>query len=312
MMPMMGLVLGVGMGALRDFLDRGFRTGSQVEALLGTTCLALIPLQKSDLAKKSVPNSTGNQHFDIDSSNPGKIVPEQHPIRTVVDQPFSRFSEEIRSLKLTADLTAVAKTRVLGLTSSVPGEGKSTVAGALAQSIAQTGSRVILVDCDIRNPSLSRIFAPNAALGILDVLSGEASLDQVLCEDPAGNLVFLPTTAKSRVAHSSEILASTALRRLFEKLRASYDYVIVDLPPLAPLVDVRATTHFIDSYIFVIEWGKTYTTVVQHALSRAPQVYNRLLGTVLNKVEINQLSLYDGHRANYYNNESYGRYGYHD
>jgi Mrp family chromosome partitioning ATPase len=114
------------------------------------------------------------------------------------------------------------------------------------------------------------------------------------------------------VAHSSEILASANLTKLFDTLRRDYDYIVVDLPPLAPLVDVRASTHFIDHYIFVIEWGKTSTDVARHGLSRAPLVYKKLLGAALNKVEMKQLALYDGNRAKYYNNPSYARYGYHD
>jgi polysaccharide biosynthesis transport protein len=114
------------------------------------------------------------------------------------------------------------------------------------------------------------------------------------------------------VAHSSEILASANLTKLFDVLRRDYDYIIVDLPPLAPLVDVRATAHFVDHYIFIIEWGKTSTDVASHALSRAPQVHKRLLGAALNKVQMKQLALYDGSRAKYYHNDSYTRYGYHD
>jgi Mrp family chromosome partitioning ATPase len=168
------------------------------------------------------------------------------------------------------------------------------------------------VDCDLRNPSLSRALAPNASAGILEVLSGKISLDQAICQEALLNMAFLPVLPKFRVAHSSEILASNAMKKLFEKLRYNYDYVIVDLPPLAPLVDVRATTHLVDSYLLVVEWGRTYTAIVQHALSRAPRVYEKIFGAVLNKVDLKGLSLYDGDRARYYHNKAYARYGYTD
>jgi succinoglycan biosynthesis transport protein ExoP len=144
------------------------------------------------------------------------------------------------------------------------------------------------------------------------VLSDSEPIENVTWTEPTTGMVFLPAALKFRVAHSSEILASAGMKRLMERLRSTYDYVIVDLPPLAPLVDVRATAHFIDSYVYVVEWGRTYTAVAQHALSKAPHIHERLLGAVLNKVDMRQLSLYDGNRARYYNDKSYGRYGYTD
>ena len=108
-------------------------------------------------------------------------------------------------------------------------------------------------------------------------------------------MVFLPAVVTSRVAHTSEILASDATKKLFDKLRQSYDYIVVDLSPLAPIVDVRATTHLVDSYIFVIEWGRTKIDVVKHALAAAQGVYENLLGVVLNKVDMNRFGRYIGH-----------------
>jgi succinoglycan biosynthesis transport protein ExoP len=117
---------------------------------------------------------------------------------------------------------------------------------------------------------------------------------------------------KSRVAHTSEILASEATKKLFERLREAYDYVVVDLSPLAPVVDVRATSNLVDSYIFVIEWGRTKIDVVKHTLGAARGVYDNLLGVVLNKADINVLSRYESYRGNYYQNRYYARYGYTD
>jgi succinoglycan biosynthesis transport protein ExoP len=102
------------------------------------------------------------------------------------------------------------------------------------------------------------------------------------------------------------------MKRLFERLRHGYDYVIVDLPPLAPLADTRASTHLVDSYLFVVNWGGTSTAIVQHALSRAPRVYEKTVGAVLNKVNMKALNLYDGNYGRYYHDKAYGRYGYAD
>jgi len=231
----------------------------------------------------------------------------------VIDSPFSRFTESVRAIKIAADLFGVSKSnKVIGITSSLPNEGKSTLSTALAQLIAHAGSRVILLDCDLRNPELSRKLSPNASIGLLEFLSGKAPLEDVTWTDPATKLTFLPCVVKSRVAHTSEILASAATKKLFDQLREIYDYIIVDLSPLAPVVDVRATANLVDSYVFVIEWGRTKIDVVEHALNATRIVYDNLLGVVLNKADINVLSRYESYRGKYYYNRYYSRYGYTD
>ena len=96
---------------------------------------------------------------------------------------------------------------------------------------------------------------------------------------------------------------------MFERLRASFDYVIVDLSPLAPVVDVRAMTHLVDSFVFVIEWGRTRIGIVEQALSGARGVYENLLGVVLNKVDMDKLGRYEHQRADYYHSRYYAEYG---
>jgi Mrp family chromosome partitioning ATPase len=153
----------------------------------------------------------------------------------------------MRSIKLAADLRRSVK--IVGMTSAQPNEGKTTIGAAFALLVAQTGARTILVDCDLRHPALSGVLAPRAEHGILDVISGKKPLEEVLWTEPTTKLSFLPGPGKSRVVHSSEILASPALRALFSDLREKYDYVIVDLPPLAPIVDVRSTSGLMDGYV---------------------------------------------------------------
>ena len=130
--------------------------------------------------------------------------------------------------------------------------------------------------------------------------------------DPPSKLAFVPAVLQSQFAQSSEILASDAMRRVFEQLRNAYDYVIVDLPPLAPVVDVRAMTHLVDSFIFAIEWGRTKIDVVEHALGAARGVYDNLLGVALNKVDMSRLGRYEIYHTSYYNNQHYATYGHTD
>ena len=229
----------------------------------------------------------------------------------MINSPFSRFAEAIRSIKLAIDLNngSINSKQVIGFTSSLPNEGKSTIAASLALLVAQTGARVILVDCDLRNPSLSRKLAPGAELGILDVIAGAVSLHDAVWTDPSTNLTFLPASIKTRVVNSCEFLAADATKALFENLRSNYDYVLVDLSPLMPVVDARATSGFVDSDVCVTEWGRTNVDAVKHSFKDAQNVYQNLLGFVLNKANIDRLSSYDPVGGNYYQNKYYSQYG---
>jgi len=325
-----GLVAGVGLAVLRELSDRVFRTSKQVEALLNVECMAIVPRAQVDTmaaprVTKAVPaGSRIVPRAQVDTKaaprvTKAAVVPTGSRIiapsaglpRHVIDAPLSIFAESIRAVKLGADLGCATKSsRVIGITSSVPNEGKSTIAASLAQQSAHGGARVILVDCDLRKPTLSQELVPNKTQGLLDVVTGTVGLDEVIWSDPASNLSFLPSGIKSRFVHTSEILASDATKHLFAQLRERYDYVIVDLSPLAPVVDARATTHLVDCYVFVVEWGKTQIGVAEHALNTARGIYDKLVGVVLNKADLKRLARYDSSRSGYYNNEYYSRYGY--
>src|SRR5262249_6996419 len=284
-----GMLLGIGFAMYRDFSERVFRTGMQVETTLLTNCIAMVP--KFDRAKSIVRDR------------------QNLPCATV-DMPLSRFTHALRSIRLAADVSAAGKaSKVIGFTSSLPNEVKSTLAANVAQLIAHAGARTILVDSDLRNPWLSRVLARTAKAGSLDVISGKASLDKAVWNDPITNMAFLPTGSTSRlVRYSNEILGSDEMKNLFDELRRRYEWVVVDFSPLAPVVDVRSTTHLVDSYVLVIEWGRTKIDTVETALDSAKVVDENLLGAVLNKVDVRQLGKYDhGHD---YQNKYDARYGY--
>jgi polysaccharide biosynthesis transport protein len=303
-----GIGLGAALGFLRDVMDRVFRTSAQIESTLHLPCLSLVPLLRNTEQNKLVPRTIGPADKEFGqrtlSRNSGMYW-------AATSMPLSRFAESIRAIKLAIDLNPTkTSNKIVGITSALPNEGKSTVAASLAQLIAHAGKRVIIVDCDLRNPSLSANLAPNATTGIIDVLSGARSLEETIWRDPKTNLTVLPAAKRAPLFHTSEILSAEQTRKLFDRLRASYDYVIVDLPPLAPIVDVRATTPLVDCFILVVEWGRTKIDVVQHALHTAPNVYESLIGTVLNKTDMSAMKRYDSYRNDYYNNDHYTRYGH--
>jgi len=298
-----GMILGGGLGLLREVMDRVFRTRKQVEEILHVPCVAMVPLQKEDPKQKHTSSDQESHTMPIGLRT---ITYRSTVLRAVLNPPLSYFTEAIRSIKVAADL--IRKKRAdttIGITSALPNEGKSTIAVAFAQLVAQVGRRVIVVDCDLHNPSLSRTLAPTATIGIIEVLSGECSICEAIWTDPATKMAFLPAVINAQLIDTSEILASALTSKLFDQLRQSYDYVVIDLPPIIPAVDVRATAHLMDLYFLIVEWGRTRIDVVQHALNTANGVYDNLAGVVLNKTNMDYIGRYDEHiyyYNNYYNN----------
>jgi succinoglycan biosynthesis transport protein ExoP len=227
--------------------------------------------------------------------------------RQVILTPFSRFTESVRSIKVAAD-TSNLDLRVIGLISAVPGEGKSTIAVNLAQLAAHAGTRTLLIDADLRQPSLTRQIAPSANQGLLEVLDGSCDLQQAIWRDPVTGLDFLPSYLEAPIAHTSEILASRRMTDLLTQARELYDYVVVDFPPLAPVVDAKAASHLVDGFILVVEWGQTSPEIVVEALGSAEVVQSKLIGAVLNRANpamLKRIELYKGKNYHRY----YGNYG---
>jgi len=300
-----GLLLAFGVALLIDISESGFRTSDQVERELQTSCLAVVP--RVTLEQGASPPAAS-----ADAAN-SRHIEQSGVLFGVISSPFSRFAEAFRTIKVSIDLFSVAKpAKAIGITSTHPNEGKSTVAGNLARLISHAGGNAILLDCDLRNPSLTRALAPGAELGLLDVISGKKLLTDVIWTDPATSLAFVPMVARTRLSHTNEILASAGMKKLIDALCGVYDYVLIDLPPLAPVVDVRSTNQFVDSYLFVIEWGTTSVETVESALSSASRVYENLMGVVLNKADLDVMRNYSRNSQEPYKNKYYERYGFED
>jgi polysaccharide biosynthesis transport protein len=309
----LGLFGGVGLGAafglFREMKDRGFRTTAQIEEKLRLPCLSVVPLLRHRELKKLAGKSAPTASQAYQESSKRTLSRRDGTSWVATAMPSSRFAESIRSIRLAIDLDPTrAPSKVVGLTSTLPDEGKSTIAASLAQVLASSGKRVIVVDCDLRNPSLSASFTPDADAGITDIVSGARSLEDTVWTDSVTKLDFLPGK-KVPLSNTTDILCKEQTKKLFDQLRATYDYVIVDLPPLAPVVDARAISVLLDSFILVVEWGRTTTDVVEHALNTAPNVYDALLGVVLNKTDMKAMKRYATHYGDYYNDEHYLNYG---
>ncbi|MFG1346778.1 Wzz/FepE/Etk N-terminal domain-containing protein [Xanthobacter autotrophicus DSM 431] len=293
----LGLMFGIGMAMWRDRMDRSFRVPADVERYLGLDCLGVIPMI-STAASPQVKD--GQSGFDFSSG----------VMRQVVADPFSRFAETIRSVKVSADVSIMDRpVKVLGVISTLPKEGKSTISANFAQLIAHSGQRCILLDCDLRNPSLTRRLAPGRKVGLLELLLGKATFEEVSIVDPVTKLTFIPAAVPTEMLHTNEILASERMAALIEKLKQQADYIIIDFPPMAPVVDVSASTHLIDGYVYVLEWGGSHRDLVVNTLQNAPRVYEKVLGCLLNKADVAALRHLENYGDKYYYHNYYARYG---
>jgi len=299
-----GLLLGFGLALFREVSDRVFRTARQVEETLHVNCLATLPKLKSMPGEVAARSSWHNQEKIAE-------VDIAATYRFVIDQPFSQFAEGLRSLKVAMDLEALSKSnKVIGITSTLPSEGKSTIATNFASLIAHSGGRALLIDADLRNPSLTRALTASDQRGLVDIISDKISSAEAIWKEEATGLSFIPTGQTTNLLHTNEILRSPMLQHAITELRKYYDYIIVDLPPLVPVVDTRTTTSFIDSYVYVVEWGQTQIDVVEQGLAESREIYERLLGVVLNKADTGLLGRYERYRSKSYYKKYYSRYGY--
>lgn len=293
----LGVALGLGVAAFRELMSgRVFLTSRSVQSHLRIACIGLLPKVRKGLRPRRLTNKGQS------AGGPRTLVRGDRGISwTAVDHPMSRFSEGVRSIKVAIDLESRSKSnKIIGFTSATPNEGKSTVALALGQLIARNGASAVIVDCDLRNPSLTRSIAPSAASGIVELAFGGASLADVIWKDLSTQLGFIPAIPHAGPPDPPTILSSGALKRVFDELRRQYEFVIVDLSPIAGVIDVCATAEFIDAYVLVIEWGHTTVDAVQHALRAAPKISESILGAVLNKADIKSLARYDPYLTNYY------------
>jgi succinoglycan biosynthesis transport protein ExoP len=316
-----GASCGIGHCLIVRSLDRTIRSPRGLEESFGIDCLSLIPTMpamtsQADQAKPVEENiSLADASVDPSNakSNPRYIETSHRAMRWSVAEPLSRFAESVRSIKTSIDLAAITRSvKFIGVLSSLPNEGKSTVSANLANLFANGGAKTLLMDCDLRKPTLSQSLAPNAPCGLLQMMQATVALDEALWSDPDTGLMFLPAGVTGRLANSADLLGSERMKVVLNDVSGRFDYIIIDLPPVGATVDARAISPQIDGFIMVIEWGKTRQDVLNEALTSMAMERDKFLGAALNKVNYRELNNIDGYAPGYYYNKSYGRYGYSD
>jgi succinoglycan biosynthesis transport protein ExoP len=317
LIALLGLIVGLGGGLghslVRRNFDRSVRRPRDVEERLRLPCLGLVPLI----------TAVGGVKRTVDMSKPfaaaGRIAPllpnkphsEQPPFdltHKTAREPFSHFTERLRSLKTALDGMAPQRPmQCIGVISAIPGEGKSTVAVNLANVLARGGRSTLLIDADLRNPDLSRRLGGGATCGLVELLAGSVSLTQATRVMPGSKLCFLPAILRQRIANSGDLLASDRMQAVLSAARHGFDHILIDLPPLGPISDSRAMAPLIDSFILVVHWGRTRFDVLEEALAEFGIATDKIAGVVLNKVNFRELDFYS---RGYYHNEHYAKYGY--
>ena len=276
-----GVFLGFLLALLVERLDSGFRTASQVEKTLGLPVLGTIP----EIAW-------------------GRRSPEAATDR-VIDKPMSSFAEAIRGLQMSLFLSNVDKPpKVILLTSAVPGEGKTTVAVSIARLAARNGKKAIVIDCDLRRPATGKALGiTKFDWGMVEVLTGEKSLEQCLQKDPRSELKVLPVKLKS--GNPPDLLGSQAMEKLVATLRANYDLVILDSAPLLPVHDTRILARLVDATVFVVRWEKTPRDAARNAARILADIHAPLAGIILTRANTKRFQYYS---YGYQSYSSYNKY----
>lgn len=287
----LGLFAGMAAGAVQEFRERFFRTGDDVRDALDLNFLGYLPLiggRFADARPRAQPTADTPA---TNSSGPETVTPRI--LRVAINQPASSFAETLRNVKLASDVVLHRTSgKVIGFVSVLPREGKTTTAANFAGLLAANGARTLLIDADLRNPGLSRGLSLTPDKGLVEALVGEHRWQSACLVDRKTKLVILPAVVRRRLSHTSELISGPAMAALLEEARKSFDYVVVDLPPLGPVVDAKAFAPLADGFVLVAEWGATPRLLVRSALQADRQIAAKTLGVVLNRTDMKKLASY--------------------
>jgi succinoglycan biosynthesis transport protein ExoP len=282
-----GLLLGVGGAWAKEKLNAGFTTQRQVEQLLELPLLASVNMMTS-----------------VDRTIDGKVVSIPY---YQIAMPLSRFSEAQRSLRSGIQMTDVDEPpKVIQLTSTVPEEGKTTIAISLAVSAATSGLKVLIIDADLRHSSITRFFGLQKAHGLVDLLIDGAQPQDIIAFSKDAKLWVLPVGSKTR--NPADLLGSDRMKLLLETCRNSFDYVVIDTPPIGPVIDPIIVSQLVDKIVYVVRWASTARELVHQSMQRLPG-QRKIAGIVFNQVNESEAQKYgkDGY-SYYYGSRKYENY----
>ncbi len=266
-----GAALAFILAVVLDSFDRTARSSEQLERDVGVSCLGLIP-RTGALAR------LGNR-ADL-----------------VLNQRGGAFAEAVRSMRAALTVSAIgAPPKVILMTSAMPGEGKSLIALSLARSAALDGARVLLIDCDFRDPAVARSLKVPGTHGLDDLLINGPSGGSPIRTDQASGLHFIPTEAAPQKAQ--ELLGGRLFTGLLKEVRRHYDLILLDCPPVAPVSDSLLIAQQADAILVVAQWRKTKIPLLTRSVRRLAQSHGRAVALVLNRIDPGLFDRYTrGHR----------------
>jgi capsular exopolysaccharide synthesis family protein len=254
-----GVLFGLLLVHLLELADGTFRSGEDVRARLGLRCLALIP----EIGRRALRR--------------GRLLDH------ALDKPLGPFAEQIRALRAGLWMERV-RPRIVALTAARPSEGKTTVTLALARCAALCGERVVVVDCDLRQPSMGRLLGVDGGLGLIDCLRGRATLAEVMRTDPRTGLSIVP--AGSLETDALSVFMSEAMATLLQQLRQDYDLILLDAPPAHAMSDARVIAGMAEATVLCVRWRSTPLGVVRDALGLLEEAQASVAGVALTRVDV--------------------------
>jgi len=293
---LLGSATGVGLAFLLEGIDSTIRTTEQAQLISGLSSLGMIPL-----GSKSAREGPNPKRLVIASSK------EAVELVTQV-RPQSQMAESYRALRTSLLLSNLgAPPKVIMVTSSLPQEGKTTTSINTAIVLAQKGIRVLLIDADLRRPSIHKTLGMGPRSGLSNVLTGSSTLEQTITRTAIlPNLYVLP--AGTPPPNPAELLASTNMRDVLAQLREQYDHIVVDTPPSLSVTDAVVLSPRADAVVLVIRSGQTTKQALRRARDILAQVNAKVVGVLLNAVDLSSPDYYyyyeyQGKYASYYRNE---------
>jgi capsular exopolysaccharide synthesis family protein len=291
-----GLLLGLLLAFMLEYFDYALRTPEDVEHATGQLPLATIAFEIGRRRKRRAVWGVGETPNTLPLSGGAGAGIASATLFSLSD-PRSPLSEAFRTLRTNLAFSNLNKpARSVVVTSVLPGEGKTTIASNLAIVLAQSGKKVILVDADLRRPSIHHVFQVSKATGFTDVLLANEDLDHVLRESGTPNLLLL--TSGPLPSNPAELLSSEAMPELIAALLTKADMVIFDTPPMGAFTDAVVLSAQVEGSLMVARSGATRPNVVANGIAALQNVGARPLGVVLNMVEL--AALRDNSYYHYY------------
>lgn len=292
-----GLVIGIGLVLLLHLLDRTVKTPEELEKILQLPLLGVIP----DIGEKSKGYGLSGYYGYRRQASAAPSEPVRHIELLPARHPRQAVSEAYRSLRTALLLSSAEQLQVITITSAESGEGKTATAANLGAVLAQLGKRVLVIDADMRKPRMFKVFEVSNRAGLVNFLAGEASPESLVLPTGIDNLFLCP--AGPHPPNPSELLASDRMHEFLRLARESYDFVILDTPPVLAVTDAVLLGAMCDGTVLCFRSHSVLREDVRNCRRRLQMSDVRVLGAVLNRYSPSRSGGYGG---KYYYYESYG------